>query len=108
MRIGPILLLVLTMAALSVTSLVAAEVVTVSQQNRSFTAASLRILRGDAVRFSNEDKFRHQIYVDSPSFKFESDEQTPGTAVEIPFSQAGLFQVRCHIHPKMLLQVDVH
>lgn len=107
-RLAPILLFVLAMAALSVTTLVAAEIVTVSQQGRSFTTANLRIHPGDTVRFNNEDRFRHQIYVQAPSFKFESDEQAPGTAVDIPFTQAGLFEVRCHIHPKMLLQVDAH
>ncbi|WP_428489642.1 hypothetical protein [Rhodopila sp.] len=107
MRIRSIPVLVAVMAALSVTTL-AAGMVTVSQQNRAFTVDRLQLARGDTIRFSNDDKFRHQIYVESPSFTFESDEQAPGTAVDITFPQAGLFQVRCHIHPKMLLQVEVH
>ena len=101
-------LLVLGVVALSVTTLVAAGMVTVSQQNRAFSVAGLQLRPGDTVHFSNDDRFRHQIYVQSPSFNFESDEQAPGTTVDIPFSRAGLFEVRCHIHPKMLLPVDVH
>ena len=107
MRIRSIPVLAAVMSALSVATL-AAGMVTVSQQSRAFSVASLQIARGDTIRFSNNDKFRHQMYVESPSFNFETDEQAPGTAVDIAFPQAGLFQVRCHIHPKMLLQVDVH
>ena len=56
---------------------------------------------------TNDDKFVHQIYVASPSMSYESNEQPPGTNVEISFPTAGTFDVRCHIHPKMLLKVDV-
>ena len=108
MRIRSVLAATLTMTALSVTALIAADSVTVSQQHRAFTIANLSIARGEVVNFSNDDRFRHQIYVESPSFTFESDEQPPGTTVSIRFTKAGLFEVRCHIHPKMLLRVDVH
>ena len=66
----------------------------------------MKIASGDTVRFDNDDKFLHQIYVAAASFSFESDEQEPGTSVEIHFTKAGTFEVRCHIHPKMLLTVD--
>jgi plastocyanin len=86
----------------------ASGVMIVSQVSRAFSVGELRIARSDRVRFSNDDKFRHQIYVESESFSFESDEQDPGTIVEINFTKVGYFEVRCHIHPKMLLTVDVH
>ncbi len=83
-------------------------IVTVSQQNRAFAVSNERIAHGQTIRFDNDDQFRHQIYVESPSFNFESDEADPGTTVDILFAKAGVFQVRCHIHPKMLLTVDVN
>jgi plastocyanin len=46
------------------------------------------------------------IGVQSPSFAFESAEQPPGDTVDVRFTAAGTFEVRCHIHPKMLLHVD--
>ena len=52
-------------------------------------------------------KFLHQIYVDSKSMSFDSAEQAPGQMISVPFAQPGTFQVRCHIHPKMLLTVQV-
>jgi plastocyanin len=106
LRIAPVLSVGLTVAALSATGLAAAGIVNVTQKNRAFGIPSVQIQTGGLVDFNNEDTFRHQIYVESPSFTFESDEQDPGKTVEIKFSKAGLFEVRCHIHPKMLLKVD--
>jgi plastocyanin len=85
----------------------AGGVAVVVQKGRAFSVASLHISRGDTIRFNNEDDFVHQAYVESPSFSFETDEQEPGTSTEIRFPKAGTFEVRCHIHPKMLLIVDV-
>ena len=107
MRIAPMLFVGLTVAVLSVTALAAVAVVDVTQKNRAFALPSLQIHAGQVVQFNNDDQFRHQVYVESPSFTFESDEQDPGSAIDIKFSKTGLFEVRCHIHPKMLLKVDV-
>jgi plastocyanin len=86
----------------------AADVALVTQKGRAFSLTALEIVRGGVVRFVNDDKFVHQIYVDSPAMSFESDEQPPGTSVSISFPHAGTFEVRCHIHPKMLLKVEAH
>ncbi len=67
----------------------------------------VQITRGDSIIFVNEDDFVHQIYVNSPSFTYESEEQEPGKAMDVRFPAAGTFEVRCHIHPKMLLTVNV-
>jgi len=82
----------------------AADIYEVVQKNRMFHVKELEIARGEVVRFINQDEFLHQIYVKSPNFSFESDEQAPGKNIEIKFP-AGTFEVRCRIHPKMLLLV---
>ncbi len=87
---------------------IAAGMTTVTQQGRKFSVSDRHISRGDTVRFKNEDKFVHQIYVELPGFTYESDEQPPGENIDVTFPKSGLFEVRCHIHPKMLLRVDVH
>lgn len=84
----------------------AAGLATVSQNRRAFAVSALQIARGDTVRFVNDDTFLHQIFIDSPTLKFESEEQEPGQSVDIRFAKDGTFAVRCHIHPKMLVQVD--
>lgn len=83
-----------------------AGLATVAQRGRAFAVPSVQVARGDTVRFANEDTFLHQVYVESPTFKYESEEQQPGTNVDVRFTSAGTFIVRCHIHPKMALQVE--
>jgi len=80
---------------------------TVVQQHRAFSVAEITILRGGTVHFSNEDDFTHEIYVETPAFTYESDEQEPGQVIAVVFPVSGHFTVHCHIHPKMHLDVDV-
>lgn len=79
----------------------------VSQKGRAFSVSSLLVTHGDAVRFTNDDKFIHQIYADTTLFAYDSEEQEPGSSIEMRFPKSGTFEVRCHIHPKMLLTVAV-
>jgi plastocyanin len=79
----------------------------VAQKHRSFSQSTITIQRGDTIAFSNDDEFLHQIYVDSRAMNVDSPEQPPGQTINVVFSQAGTFPVRCHIHPKMLLTVHV-
>jgi plastocyanin len=85
----------------------AASPVIVTQIGRAFSEHELRIRRGDIVRFSNADEFLHQIYVRAAAFGFSSSEQEPGRDVDVRFPVAGSFDVRCEIHPRMLLHVTV-
>jgi plastocyanin len=89
------------------TAAFAAVTVTISQQHRAFATSAVTIGRHDMLHFTNDDDFTHQIYIDDRTMTFESDEQDPGQTVDVPFPAAGVFQVRCHIHPKMLLTVTV-
>ena len=86
----------------------AAGAVLVNQVNRAFSEKSITVARGSVVRFLNADKFLHQVYVTSPTFKFESGEQEPGKSVDVTFSVDGTFAVRCEIHPKMTLMITVN
>ncbi len=84
----------------------AAETV-VAQKNRVFAVSQIEIARGDTVRFTNDDEFLHHIYVKSPGMNFDSREQAPGQTIDVRFRNPGSFDVRCRIHPKMLLLVTV-
>jgi plastocyanin len=85
----------------------ASDVPTIIQQHRAFSIAQVAVEMGTTLHFSNEDDFAHEVYVESPSFTFESDEQEPGQTLAITFTTRGHFTVHCHIHPKMHLDVDV-
>jgi plastocyanin len=80
---------------------------TVTQNERAFHPTEITIAHGTTLNVENKDEFIHQIYVDSPNFNYDSEEQSPGQTLHIAFPQAGTFPVRCHIHPKMLLTVHV-
>ncbi|HEX4271706.1 MAG TPA: cupredoxin domain-containing protein [Rhizomicrobium sp.] len=78
---------------------------TIIQKGRRFSAAEVTIRRGDALTFTNNDEFIHQIY---STDQFDSDERVPGQTLTETFEQAGTFEVHCHIHPKMKLVVHVN
>jgi plastocyanin len=80
---------------------------TIVQSGRAFHPGEITIDRGATLDFSNQDEFIHQIYVDSKGFNYDSEEQQPGETFHIVFPDTGVFAVRCHIHPKMLLTVHV-
>jgi plastocyanin len=80
----------------------------VSQKGREFHPGEITIKRGDAIKIVNDDSdLLHHAYIDSPTFSFDSGDQTPGTITSIAFTVAGNFNVLCAIHPKMLLVVHV-
>jgi len=85
----------------------AAAVHRIVQKGRAFAVSEITIPRGDTLLFTNEDEFLHQIYVDSSGMTFDSNEQPTGQTIEVKFPRPGVFAVRCHIHPKMLLTVHV-
>ncbi|MGV8995749.1 MAG: cupredoxin domain-containing protein [Parvibaculaceae bacterium] len=85
----------------------AADPVTVVQTDRSFAPKTIEIAKGTVVHFANRDEFIHQIYINSPTMHFDSAEQEPGSNIELAFPTTGTFEVRCHIHPKMRLDVTV-
>jgi plastocyanin len=80
---------------------------TIVQIGRAFQPGEVTIATGGTLIFRNQDEFIHQIYVKSDAMNFDSDEQPPGRDVLLKFTASGTFRVRCHIHPKMLLIVNV-
>jgi plastocyanin len=77
---------------------------TIIQKGRRFSATEVTIRRGESLTFTNNDEFIHQIYADG---LFDSEERSPGQVLNESFTQAGTFEVHCHIHPKMKLVVHV-
>jgi plastocyanin len=85
----------------------AAQTYTIVQHDRSFNYKKVPLTIGDTLQFANHDEFIHQVYVESPTFNFDTAESSPGDHIDIRFTAKGEFEVRCHIHPKMLLVVIV-
>ena len=92
---------------ISASAALAAAVVSVAQKGRAFASQQVDIKAGDRIRFVNEDTFIHHVFVKSATMNYDSEEQEPGQAIDVSFPLAGIFNVRCQIHPKMALQVNV-
>ncbi|PKQ06549.1 MAG: hypothetical protein CVT72_06205 [Alphaproteobacteria bacterium HGW-Alphaproteobacteria-11] len=82
-------------------------VATVVEQGKEFIPGGILISQGTTVTFRNDDEFLHQIFSTEPKLRFDTKERKPGETIDILFTEAGIYQVRCHIHPKMLLEVTV-
>jgi plastocyanin len=78
---------------------------TIIQKGRRFNPGEITIRRGESLNVTNNDEFIHQIYVDG---LFDTEERSPGQNIVENFPNAGTFEVRCHIHPKMKLTVHVN
>ena len=102
--LSSILLLIGSLAVLAVEEPQAVVI----QRDRMFSPKETTVPVGGMIRFDNQDEFQHQIFVASPTFSFDSDEQRPGESIEVQFPVAGDFKVLCGIHPKMTLDVHVH
>jgi plastocyanin len=96
------------LTALGTAMVLAVPDYTVSQKGREFHPGEMTIKRGETIKIVNDDAdLLHHAYIDSPTFSFDSGDQTPGTVTPIAFTVAGTFNVLCAIHPKMLLVVHV-
>ena len=95
---------VLSLGLLAAGAALGEDVHTVVQQGRAFRPGEITINRGGTITFTNNDEFIHQVYV---AGLFDSNEKAPGQNLTESFPDAGTFEVRCHIHPKMKLTVHV-
>ncbi|CAA9237682.1 MAG: Copper binding protein, plastocyanin/azurin family [uncultured Acetobacteraceae bacterium] len=98
----------LAMAALCALGSTAQQVATVSQKSRVFAPRAVTVAQGDTVVFVNDDgELLHHVYSDDPRFAFDIGEQPAGVQRPVRFTTRGVFDVRCGIHPRMLVQVTV-
>jgi plastocyanin len=80
---------------------------TISQKDKAFTPTSITIHVGQTIEILNDDNTVHNAFCSSGSFKYNAGPQQPGASSKVSFTTAGTYQVRCAIHPKMLLTVTV-
>lgn len=101
----PAIVLALT-SCLTATAAAAADV-TVSQKDKAFSEKEVTIEAGDSIIFVNDDKMTHNVYSRSKGNKFDSGAQAPNASMTQTFSSPGKVKVRCAIHPRMKLTVNV-
>ena len=79
----------------------------VNQKNREFSATEITVKPGEKVVFQNDDEVTHNVFSTSKANAFTIKVQKPGEASTVDFTEEGVTEVRCAIHPKMKLTVTV-
>ena len=87
--------------------LAGAAELTVSQKKRSYDPKLLNAKTGDTVLFVNDDRYAHNLYSKTPGFEFNVRKQMPGDKDTIKLDKRGKFEVRCAIHPRMKMTINV-
>ena len=87
--------------------LAGAAELTISQKKRSFDPKLLNAKTGDTVLFVNDDRYAHNLYSETPGFEFNVRKQMPGDEDTIKLDKRGKFEVRCAIHPRMKMTINV-
>ena len=79
----------------------------VKQDERAFSVQEITIKPGDSVTFTNCDSVTHNVFSTSPANPFTIKIQKPGEATAVVFTNSGVTEVRCAIHPRMKVIVTV-
>lgn len=106
-RAGTFILTLPLFASVGAAIVAAADTLTVSQYNRQFAPAQLKLERGSTIHIVNDDNVTHHVFINAPGMQFDSGEQPVGKTVDLTFDRAGNFTVLCAIHPTMRLKVAV-
>lgn len=84
----------------------AAEAV-VTQQHSTFDVDTLTVKAGDTVVFKNNDDFVHNIrVVNAQGYIADRGMQKHGQDIKYTFPEAGTYNVRCSLHPKMTMVIN--
>jgi plastocyanin len=101
------MILGLLVAPALVVSAMSAELV-ITQKDKQFSQEAVTMKAGDKMRMVNDDSVTHNVVVkDASGASRPGITQKPGEQSEIGFDNAGDYEVRCLIHPKMKLSVKV-
>ncbi|MDP6872026.1 MAG: cupredoxin domain-containing protein [Alphaproteobacteria bacterium] len=79
----------------------------ISQKKKRFTPKQIEAKLGDTVLFVNDDRYAHNLFSDTPGFEFDVRKQMPGDQHRLTLEKRGKFKIRCVIHPRMKMTVNV-
>jgi plastocyanin len=107
MNTSSLLLTVALVAALPVLAADSSAEHPVDQKDKEFSQTEITIKPGEKVVFKNSDTVTHNVFSNSKVNPFTIKIQQPGSSSTVQFDQEGVTEVRCAIHPKMKLLVNV-
>ena len=86
----------------------AAAEVAVDQRDMQFVPGAVAINAGDSVRFTDTDRIAHDITVVNPDGSaVDRGMDYYNQQIVVKFDKAGVYQIRCRIHPTMKMTITV-
>lgn len=79
----------------------------VDQKDKAFSQEKITVKLGDSIEFKNSDSVVHNVFSNTKDLEFDLRTQQPGKSSVVTFDKPGTCEVRCAIHPKMKLTVEV-
>ncbi len=104
---NPIAALILASAFILTGGAAQAEEWVISQKKKRFTPKVLNVKVGDTLKFVNDDRFAHNLFSETKGFTFDVRKKMPGENHHLKLTKRGTFEVRCVIHPRMKMTVNV-
>lgn len=80
---------------------------TIDMTGKSFGPRFITINTNDAVRFKNNDKFKHNVFSSSGDNSFDLGTYGSGKSAGHTFKHEGIVKVYCNIHPNMAAFISV-
>ncbi|HEY3804107.1 MAG TPA: carboxypeptidase regulatory-like domain-containing protein [Kofleriaceae bacterium] len=79
----------------------------IAQKNRAFVPDLVAITVGETVAFPNRDPFLHNVFSESPARKFDLGSFKKDEQKTKDFTEPGVVDVYCNIHPEMAATILV-
>ena len=98
-----VLMLFLTTSA----TVMANDIYTINQKDHKFSEMFVKIKNNDVIRFVNHDEVNHRLIFTYKGQQEQMNVIQPGKSQEVSFSQAGIYDVHCKIHPEMKLTIFI-
>lgn len=74
----------------------------IKRKIKDASVKKLTIKKGDSVTFLNKDNVEHNVFGNDFNFT-----QKPGSKHKKVFTEAGTRTIRCAIHPRMKIEIEV-
>jgi plastocyanin len=100
-------LILVTIAALGLSTAAHADEAVVKQQDKKFSVNALKLKVGDTIVFQNNDAFVHNIFSLSDAQSFDLGTFAKGETRKVKLEKPGKIEIECAVHPEMKMTVEV-
>lgn len=97
----------ITVATVLTATAVYAATSLVTMKQKTFSAMSLTVQKGDVVEFRNDDTVYHDIFSLSDNATFDLGSFGPSETRKITFKTPGKVEVECAVHKGMKMTIQV-